>query len=350
MTTDVALPSDYETGLEDFDPSEASLPRVQIVHKDGLFVDKQTNEQFPKIYGVFLGLIKQRAMWAKELEDDSKPLCKSNDAEWGYPNVTGPSHSLFPWAASTLDPNQQPRDEEGRITIKCETCPMAQWGRSSTKSTPPPCSERYTMPIHYSTTPGGQLDRAGIVSFHRSGITPLKAFISAFSRMRQPLFSAYMELGLSLQKRGQVDYSVPTVKRGAAVPPENWEDFAREYRSIREFLRQRPRMTDGATPVAAAQPASNAWGGQAVQAQATVQPAAAPPDPWESTQPAAPAQTWPATAAPVQPTQNLMGGNLIDAASTPVQQAPPAQPVQAPVAAPAQVAPVYVADDDDLPF
>lgn len=346
MTTDVALPSDYETGLEDFDPSEASLPRIQIAHKDGLFVDKQTNEQFPKIYGVFLGLIKQRAMWAKELEDDSKPLCKSNDSEWGYPNVTGPGHSLFPWAATGIDPNVQPRDEEGRITMKCETCPMAQWGRSSTKNTPPPCSEKYTMPVHYSTEPGGQLDHAGIISFQRSSITPLKQFISAFIRMKQPLFSAYVELGLLLQKRGQVDYSVPTVKRGVAVPPENWEDFAREYRSIREFLRQRPRQADGSAPVSAAQPAANAWGASAQPVQAVV----VVEDPWATSPNAGATPTWPATPAPAAPAPNLMGGSLIDAASTSVQQTSPAQPVQAPVAAPVQAAPVYVQDDDDLPF
>lgn len=327
QATDVALPSDYDNiGLEDFDPNEASVPRIQILHPDGLFKDGQTGEQFPEIHGVFLGLVKQRVMWARVVEDDSKPLCKSNDAVTGYPNTTGPDHSLFPWHEAGLNMNSQERDpEDGRVIIKCETCPMTQWTRNGTKNTPPPCSERYTMPIHFATEEGAELDHAGIISFQKSSIGPVKAFVSAFSRAKMPLFSAAMSITLSTTKRGSVVYSVPKVQRRAAVPNDRWEEYARQYRDLREFLRMKPRGLDdearGGPTTPAAQPAqSNAWGSgaQVVDAEVVAQPA--PP---------------------------LVGSGLIDAAST--AMAAPVTPAQPMATAPA-AAPVYVPSDDDLPF
>lgn len=334
MTQDIALPSDFETGLEDFDPSEASIPRIHIMHAEGLFVDKQTNEQFPKIYGVFLGLIKQRVMWNKDVEEGDKPLCKSNDAEFGYPNITGPSNCYFPWEASGLDPKLQPTDEDNRPIVKCETCTFKEWRRTPGKNVPPPCSERYTLPIHFGTVPG-QLDHAGIISFQRSSITPVKNFVSAFARTKQPLFSAYVEISLTTQKRGNVTYSVPVLKRGPSVPEEDWPTYVQEYRAIREMLRQRPRAQADDTSKPTPPASNNAWmaneGGAKVQAQV-----AETVDPWASTQDA-PAAQWPSQPAQQQ-SAPLVGAGLIDQASTPVTV--PATPT----------APIYTPDDDDLPF
>lgn len=369
VTQEVALPSDYDTGLEDFDPSQALLPRIQIVHADGVFKDSLTNEEFPVMRGVLLGLIKQRVMWEREQLDDSKPQCKSNDGEFGYPNITGPQHSLFPWAYSGIaDPNALTRDEHGRPIIKCETCPFAQWRKNGAKNEPPPCSERYTIPMIFSTNAeDGPLDHAGILSFQRSGIAPVKAFISGFSRTKRPLFSAYALLTLKRASRGTVVYSIPEVKRLGPTNEEDFEEYAREYRGVRELLRLAPRFEEP-TPAPAA-PVSNAWNPTpaAVPAPAVTQ------DPWASSQPTQPVQpAWPQPAqqppvqaqviqqpviaqpAVVQPPviqqpvvqqpvvqapvvqQPVQAASIIDAASTPV--------------APSSLPPVKANDDDDLPF
>jgi hypothetical protein len=336
MTQDVALPTDYETGLEDFDASSAGLPRVHIKHQDGVFADRQTNEEFSQIHGVFLGMIKQRVMWAKDLEDDSKPLCKSNDGEFGYPNITGPKHSLFPWALSAIDPQTVPTDEHGRPTIKCETCPFTQWVRTAGKNTPPACSERYTMPMHFATEADRPYDHAGIISFQRSGITPIKNFIAAFARTHQPLFSAGFKLVLETNKRGQVVYSVPKIQRTNPVPQENWPEYATEYRGVREMLRRMPAFNsddDDSTPAS-----NNNWNAKPAQQPVN---AIVTEDPW-ATSNDQPAQAWPAAAAGT--TGAVMTGSLVDAASTPIVQ--PTQTVSAVSASTPSVA----ADDDDLPF
>jgi len=375
VTQDIALPSDYETGLEDFDPSQASLPRIQIVHADGVFKDSLTNEEFPVMVGVMLGLIKQRVMWEKDQQDDSKPQCKSNDGEFGYPNIQGPQHSLFPWHLSGItDPNALTRDEHGRPIIKCETCPFAQWRKNGAKNEPPPCSERYTIPIVFSTNPaGGPVDHAGIASFQRSGIAPLKAYISGFSRTKRPLFSSWVKVELKRASRGTVVYSVPVVQKLGPTNESDWEEYSREYRGVREMLRQAPRF-DVPEPTPA--PQSNAWAPQPIQVVTPTQP-----DPWPTSTPVVQAQTqpvWPAQqSAPSAPvvqaqviTPPVVQAPVVQAPviTQPVVVAPPPAPVAppAPVVPPAPPASVVDAasspvatapvgafaanDDDDLPF
>lgn len=322
--TGVALPADYETGLEDFDASSAALPRIQIVHEHGVFVDKQTNEEFPLMYGVFLGLVAQRVFWAKELENDSKPLCKSNDGETGYPNVTGPAHSLFPWPKAGLNPQNVPKDEHGRPILKCEGCPFAEWGpRTAGKATPPPCSERYTMPVLFSTKEGGALDHAGLISVQRSGISSFKNYIGAFKRAHLPLFAAMTKVTLDTNKRGNVTYSTPKVARMADTDQAQWQDWAEQYRSVREMLRRPPAPPKDDDGAQSTQPSNNSWGAQGAVVEAEVVES-----PWEETKPAQPEQSWPQTQPAAQP---VMTGGLIDSASS-------------------QPAPAATSDDDDLPF
>lgn len=307
-----AVVSDYDTGLEDFDPSDAALPRLSIVHDGGTFKDNLSGEEFGEIHGVFLGMIKQRHMWNSDPEDDAKPMCKSSDAETGFPNVTGPDHSLFPWEQSGFTPQTASRDEHNRPVLKCDTCVFAQWTKNGAKNVPPACSERYTFPIRYSSEgEGTALDRSGILSLQRSGITPAKQYLSIFSRNKSPMFSSYTKLKLERKSRGTVKYSTPVFTKGSAVPQEEWEEFAKEYRSIREFLREPPRIFDDSE--AASTP-------QATQVAAAV----------GNTGGAS------STAAPVVPAQRT-GSGLIGGGNVGVIDA-----VVVESSAPA--------DDDDLPF
>lgn len=210
--------------------------------------------------GVFSGLIKQRTMWAREVVDNAKPQCKSQDAETGYPNVTGPEDSLFPWGEHGTTVDMAEKDEYGRPTLKCASCPFSEWTRKGTKSTPPPCSERYTMPMRYAAgineahVTFGDLDRAGIISFQRSGITPAKNYISTFVRAKTGIFTKFVNITLRMETRGKVTYSVPIFKLVGNVPQDEWEILVKEYRTLREFLRRAPRPADDAVATEPAAP------------------------------------------------------------------------------------------------
>lgn len=249
---EVAQMSDYATGLEDLDPGEMGVPRISVIHKEGIFKENTSGEQFAVIRGIVLGLIKQRVMWAPDVEDMSKakPLCKSNDAAVGYPRVDGGPDENFPWGDSGLNPDAMPRDEAGKVTIACEACPFTQWGKNpkTGKPVPPICKERYTLPVMYSTDenwkPGQPLLSAGIVAFQGSGVKPTRGFLGLFARSRLPVYSSYAEITLNLMKRGAVDYSVPEFKRLSSIPQEDWADLSEEYRNIRDHLRTPPRSND----------------------------------------------------------------------------------------------------------
>lgn len=233
-------------GLEDLDPNEVAIPRVRIKHKDGVFEDALSGEQFPKVYGVVMGLVKQRIKWKGTVsEGKSTPQCKSSDNITGYPAMEAADpDDLFPWKEVGLDPDVQPRDQYGRVTMACDSCPLSKWGPRDAKgkAKPPPCKERYTLPIMYSTEPGSPIDRAGIFSFQGAGIGPWKQYFAGFQRSKRPVYSAITEIGLEIKHRGQVDYSVPTVARISATREEDYQMYSDELAGIRTFLRRAPRV------------------------------------------------------------------------------------------------------------
>ncbi len=248
------IADEYGTGLEDIEDEISAVPRIGINHSAGTFKDSLSGEEFANIYGVLLGMVKQRVMWEKgDIEPGAKPQCKSQDAKTGYPNMGGKPGESFPWKdAPVLDPNLAPKDEHGRITLACETCPFAEWGprNEKGKSTPPACKERYTFPVLYNREdPGSSLYsppfmESGIVAFQGSGISPAKKFLSAFVRNKRPLYSAVTKISLDVNKRGMVVYSVPTFTKLTDVPDDDWELYARELGPLRDFLRRPPRPGD----------------------------------------------------------------------------------------------------------
>lgn len=342
MTAPANLPAvqdaldEYGTGLEDISPDEVAIPRITINHADGVFKDRLTGEEFPVMNGILLGMIRQRVMWHPEISEngDGRPQCKSSDAVTGYPNMEGPrQEDKFPWEdAKGLDPNVLPRDESGRITIACATCPFAKWGDKkpgATTSPPPRCSERHTYPIMYTTDAGQPIDRAGIFSVQRSGIKDSKTFLAGFVQAKRPVFSSYAEISLERKKRGMVNYAIAKFKKTGPVPEEDWPKYAQELAGIREFLRQPPRFNsdedgdaggDTVTGQATRMPVNTA-GTAGATVQGTVVQEAPPP-------------------APVQPTPPVL--------QTPTMA--PSQPASV-VDAAAQAAPnPAVEDDDELPF
>lgn len=316
-----AVPGHLETGLDDFNPNEASIPRLSLNHKAGTFKENLTGTEYPALQGVILGLVKQRTMFNTEMpaEGSMKPQCKSNDAITGYPTMEGAREELFPWREFGANPAELPTDEFGRPTIPCASCPFAQWGANRK---PPRCAERYTLPMLYAVDGNDtELSGAGIISFHKSGIGPSKQYISSFVRAKKPLYTAVTVIGLDQHKRGMVEYSTPNFKKIGETDPEAWEDFSAQYKALREFLRQPPRADEENADAAKQHTAGGGMSAASVAAQFE-QPTVA--DPW-------------ANAAPPS------GGSIIDSVSTPVT--PAVQPTPA-VSVPTPAKP----DDDDLPF
>lgn len=314
-----AIPGHLETGLDDFDPNEASIPRISLNHKEGTFKDNLTGTEFPLIHGVILGLVKQRTMFATEMpaEGTMKPQCKSNDAAVGYPTMEGHREELFPWRDAGINPADAPKDDKGRVTLPCDACPFSKWGANRK---PPRCAERHTLPVLYSTDPSdGALVNAGIVSFQKSGIQPSKQYMSGFVRSKMPLYTAVTDIGLSRMKRGMVEYSVPHFKKVGETDPEAWEEFSAQYGALREFLRRPPRSDEDNVDPAKQHMAGGSAQAAHVAAQFE-QPTMA--DPW-------------AGSAPPN------GGSVIDAVATPVPTQAPSVPIVQPFAG---------KPDDELPF
>lgn len=263
---------EYGTGYEDLDDEISAVPRIQISHKDGVFKDSLSGEEFATIIGVPLGVVKQRVMWDAEVsETPSKPLCKSNDAKTGFPNMDAEKDGGFPWSSAPgLDPNTQPKDEYDRIVIACDSCPFTTWGKNAKtgKPVPPPCKERHTYPFIYNRSQHGEgfqppYMESGIVSFQGSGIRPSKLYIAGFKRARLPLYTGVVKVSLDMAKRGSVDYSIPKFQKIGSVPDDELVNFAQEWPEMREFLSRAPRPSEDGDPArghgqSASQAAANA--------------------------------------------------------------------------------------------
>jgi hypothetical protein len=138
--------------------------------------------------------------------------------------------------------------------------------------------------------------------------------MNSFAQSKSPMFVCVTEITLETQRRGSVDYTVPTLRRGVDIDPQFYQDFANQFRRIRATL-QTPRVADDeGEPVAAPQSNTYTPTQKAPSAPAAPTPAPAP-------QPATPAQD----AAPAAQT---------------APSVPDPAPVPEPTAAPAEDAPI----------
>lgn len=246
-------------GLEDFTNEDMVMPRLTILHQEGVFQDTLSNEKFGELEVVLLGLVKQRILWPPEMEAEKKPpLCKSFNYTEGRPDGENPSR--FPWKASGFAMADHV-DGENPPVLTCEGCALKEWG-SHPKSDTPWCSEQHVLPLMMSV--GGGFSPA-ILTLQRTAIKPSKAYMTSFARSQSPLFVTTTKLSLSVQRRGTVTYSVPIFARGTATEVEDHPEFALTYRRIRDYLTT-PRVevvedvvegTPVAAPPTAARPASS---------------------------------------------------------------------------------------------
>jgi hypothetical protein len=356
----------FDDGMEDFDTTDAALPRLQIVHDDGQFKDSLSGATYDKLPVIILGLVKQRVMWDTTMEDDAKPMCRSTNFKQGYPllpeNAKHPS-TPFDWQKSNFDPAQFPQDSDGVVILPCDACKFKDWG-SHPDGKKPWCSEQWTLPILFDQTGGTDEPEwvGGIITFQKTALAPLKKYMTTFANTKTPPFRDITEFSLDLLQRGKTTYSVPKFKQIARTSPDDFLGYSATYRGIREFLTREPvrRESDAADAVATeTAPAAAPSPAPAPQAAPVAEaPAPAPAAPAPAPQAAAPV----ATPAPqvATPTPTVTPPTPQVATPTPAPQA--AAPAPPPTPAPQATAPAVqpqntedivdaiVEEDDELPF
>jgi hypothetical protein len=239
VSTDVVPAGEMDTGLDDLTPGDLIVPRLRIKHKEGVFEDAGTGEQMGKLICIVLGLVRQRVLFHHDVEDGDVPMCKSPDYQFGYPNLDPEKKNKgFPWNLARLNPNDFPPDQDGLVTLSCESCFLQQWG-SHPGGNKPYCSEQHTLPIFYAGSfeelVAGHYSPA-LVTFQKTGIPPSKRYLGTFKQRNIGAYTKVTEIGLNQQKRGQTDYCVPTFKSIGDTDKDEWPAYSEQYAGIRLFL------------------------------------------------------------------------------------------------------------------
>lgn len=240
-----AYDPEQETGLEDFDTTrDATVPRIRIVHNEGVFLDSQTKEKFESLDVILLGLVKQRILWDPEVDDDAKPLCKSYEFTIGRPDARN-----FPWEKAGFDQGDaEATATDGVVALPCDGCGLKEWGTDPKGGKAPWCTEQHTYPLlvvkNYDPDTGMYEASPAILTVQKTGIKPSKTYCTPFARSKTPLYSVRTTLSLTQERRGSVTYSTPEFTKGIDTDRSEWPSFAQMYRSMREFLHTPPSRRD----------------------------------------------------------------------------------------------------------
>lgn len=247
---EIALPEDaldwdieHDDSLDEITPEDVPTPRLRVIPDEGVFENADTGERYEELVCIILGLARSRVFWPPEMEEDSVPFCRSQDAKTGYPNVEDdvPVKKQFPWKRSNFDRADLPVVEgTDQPIIQCAECIFSKWDDENGR--PAPCSEVLNLPVFYQDRYG--VMNAAIVTFKRSGFRPTMRYLGAMKQAKQSPFMYYTTIRLEPRKRGEVDYSVPKFVKGEMTERgegnENWIYYHKVWQQIREFMR-RPR-------------------------------------------------------------------------------------------------------------
>lgn len=291
--TDLAMPSDYDTGLDDLG-SDLSVPRLKIAHKKGLFLDPSDNSEYPEIYCIILGLVRQRVLFDAKVDPNNpeKPMCKSPDTNIGFPNMTPENaKKAFPWAAAKLDASQAGRDEDGRTVIKCVTCHLKEWD-SHPLGDKPWCSEQFTLPILFAASLEALQAGEGmpaLISLQKTGIKPTKAYLKTFQLRKVGAYTAYTKLSLLVERVGDNVFSKPIFTRSGDTDRVGWLDYTEQFGAISKFLKeQRPPAPDDGSETSDARSALASTAPESTPQQGFSRPPVGQPAAQVVTPPAAP--------------------------------------------------------------
>jgi len=227
MSTEIAIPDTTDmsvVGLEDFGAGDEQIPRLKIVQSEAVFEDNLTNNRFPALEGVALGLVRQRVLFHEDPDEFDGPMCRSNNFTDG-----SPWRKNFPWADAGFTEDDFDDDEP----LPCEKCKLKDWGSHPSRDTPY-CSEQFTIPFMRFHEDGTQSPT--IVSFQKSSVKAVKGFLSGFKQKRLPTFTSETKVTLTPAKRGSVVYAVAKFEVGDATPAEDHPAYAETFVEIRDFL------------------------------------------------------------------------------------------------------------------
>lgn len=283
-STEVAVPGEYDgpEGLEDFSPSESSIPILKIDHESGKIEDSLSGKSYDSMEFIVLGLIKQRVLWPAEVgEDPGPPLCKAYDAKIGHPHLKD-----FPWKAAGFIAQrpEDPDEEDLKITLPCEACNLKEWG-THPKRDIPWCSEQHTLAVLQVINKEENILAPALLTLQRSSIKPSTNYLSSFQRAKEGTFVVWTKISLKVKKRGTVDYAIPKFERGEETDPAQHAFYAQKYREIRQFVQTPRRAEDdedsldeeldsGPAPTPVAPPAAAPQATAPAEAAATAAPEA----------------------------------------------------------------------------
>lgn len=242
-----------ETGLEDFDTSDLTMPRLVIDHAENKLKNTQTDELFEDLDVVLLGLHKSRIMWGdiNDGDDNDPPLCKSPDTKHGFPCVDPElaASKRFPWSAQDVytPADMKPLEVgENLLTmpsIGCKQCHFKEWNTDPTGKRPW-CSEEWTFPLLYQDPNDPESWVPALFTIKRSGLKPARGYVTTFATKNTPIFTVVTKLGLDANRRGMVKYSTPTFTKIARTHPDSYQDYFESFQSAKQFLLQFPMPKD----------------------------------------------------------------------------------------------------------
>lgn len=333
-------------GLEDFGPEDLKLARLVIDMDKGVLKDSLSGTEYEKVHAITLGVIKQRVMWAANLDDgDSNPLCKSTDFSTGYPTTWDKPAANFPWGASGWVASEFPKDDVGRTVLPCNSCRFTQW-KTHPDGKKPWCSTQHAVPLLYGD-PGDDPYIQAVFTFQRSSISASQAYFAGFMQKNMPAFSAKCEITLKQMTRGKNTYYVPVLRVIGQTDQSSWPELSENYMTMRSFLTRPPVTRDENGEIVASSIAQD----NVIQAQPgfdnnTWVPAA------ETVTVATPA---PVQTAPIATTVQtpIAQPVVVPPVAQVITQPPIAQVIapQQPIASSIPSGPAPVSDDDDgLPF
>ena len=225
-------------GLEDIEASDLVMPILSINHDDGTYVHSLSGEQKTSLKVIGLGVVKQRILWpADPGEKGVGPVCRSYDHTHGIPD-----QERFVTLTKKVPGNFDARTVLSGEPLPCSECPLKEWG-THPKGDGPWCNEQYSVPL-LIIDDDEETETPALISFQRSQIKPVKAWISNFVGKKKPLYSAVTKLGIQMNRKGTNEYAVPTFTVVEATDMLQWPNYSQNFHSIAGFI-STPRTRSG---------------------------------------------------------------------------------------------------------
>jgi len=279
MSTDIAKqhePGGLD-GLEDIDAADLVMPILSINHDDAQYMHSLSGEGKKTIDVIGLGVVKQRILWPAEPgEKGVRPVCRSYDHKTGVPD-----QEKFVSLTKKVPGIFSAADVLSGEPLSCAECPLKEWG-THPKGDGPWCNEQYSIPLLILEGEGeDETETPALISFQRSQIKPVKAWISNFVGKKKPLYSAITRMSLQVLKKGTNEYAVPTFTVTEATDMQYWPGYSESFHSIAGFIStpRGPRGDDEAAAAPDPAPVVNdtGAGGAKRSTPAAAAPAAADP-------------------------------------------------------------------------